>query len=186
MTRRCQLERPFSETRRSKVLRFIEVLAIVTATVIALISLKIACDTRHPSTGPILKIIETEAVAVLNRDIDRAVSLFAEDAFVRDFVEETNKKLGLVPLNVPTSWAGLSEIRERYVNLPIFTKLHHDGVVVTFDDTGKFARATASTNGRYVPQGQQPVDIFSVDGERWTFKKIGSDWKITSFTYNLP
>lgn len=172
--------------KRSTTLQLIAVLAAVVATATSVTSLMITLSARPPSAQPILQIIESEATAALERDIEKAISLYAEDAFVRDALGEAGKELGTVPLEVTTSWSGLEEIRERYANLPRFEALRHLGVVVTFDHAGKFAHATASTNGVIENETGVFTPIFSIDGERWNFEQIDGVWKITSFTYNVP
>ena len=183
---RHKARRFVNPVRRFFTLPRVEVFAAVIAMTISLLSLTISTCSRPPSSEPILQIIETEATAALERDIDKAINLFAEDAFVRDALGEAGKKLGVVLPQEPTSWSGLKEIRQRYANLPRFTTLSHLGVVVTFDDTKRLAKATASTNGVYESDTGTPAHIFSIDGERWTFAKIDGVWKITSFSYNVP
>ncbi len=153
---------------------------------VAVVSFVVGRASAPPSSEPILRIIDAEASAALQRDVDRAVALFADDAFVRDWLGESGKRAGNVPQDVPTSWSGMKEIRSRYESLPKFVSLRHLGIVVTFDDTKKFARATGSTNSVFIdPIKGTPTTISSIEGERWTFEKVGGVWKITSFTYNI-
>ena len=165
--------------------RVVIIVGMIVAIVFSTISIIITFQDRPPGSRPILDIIESEAVAALDKDIDKAVSLYSEDAFVRDVLGEIGKKLGTVPPDEWTSWCGHDEIRERYRNLPRFTALSHAGAVLTFDDTKKVATVIASTDGIYEDASGTLVNIFSIDGERWTFKKIEGVWKITNFSYNV-
>lgn len=115
-------------------------------------------------------IIEQEACCVVDGRIIDAVDLFAEDAYVRD-------------ASGGEVWSGNSII-ERYLNLPEFVYLKHDAVVFQ-DVDNTCAEVIADTVGTYYVNGTT-VDISSNQGEKWTFKKINGEWKITGFTYNLP
>ncbi len=120
--------------------------------------------------GHFLQIMDMEADATLEGNVDKAVSLYAPDGVVRD-------------AGAGTSSVGADEIRDRYSNLPEFSKLRHVDVTVTCDEGGELARARASTTGEMMEDGRM-VPISSVDGEEWTFQKVGGSWKIVSFTYN--
>lgn len=132
------------------------------------------------SGGPekdIREVIEQEASLVLAGRIDEALLLFNENAFIKDAVGGSKEW--------ETVWMGQKGIRERYAQLPRFTYLRHDAIDITLSSDGKYARATADTMGEYIVGGKK-VKISSNRGEKWTLEKIAGEWKITSFTYNLP
>lgn len=122
--------------------------------------------------GPIRELIDQEADAAREGDVDKAVSLYAPGAVVRD-------------AGAGVGWSGLSEIRQRYSDLPKFKKLDHVDVTVTFGEDGEFARAVASTAGEILNNDGSITFISSVSGEIWSFRRIEGDWKIVSFTYDF-
>lgn len=126
---------------------------------------------------PIREIIEQEAKLALEGRVDEVVLLFDEKAFVRDACGGNNDQ--------EIIWNGKDRITERYRNLPNFTCLKHDAVEITISSDRTYARAIADTIGIYAVGGQN-VTITSNQGEKWTFEKISGEWKIASFTYNLP
>ena len=137
------------------------------------------CDERGEEIelNKIRCLIQDEARFVLHEEIDNAVSLFDENAFLMD-AAGGNKDLQVI-------WKGRDEIEERYRNLPQFLYLKHAAIDITLDSDGNYARAIADTIGTYVVNGEE-VEISSNRGERWVFEKINGQWRITGFTYNLP
>ena len=147
---------------------------IVAAVVSGLITILI------PIIGPekdIREVIEQEASLVRAGRIDEVLLLFDENAFIKDAAGGSKEW--------ETVWMGQKEIRERYVQWPRFTYLRHDAIDITLSSDGKYARAIADTMGEYIVGGKK-VKISSNRGEKWTLEKIAGEWKITSFTYNLP
>jgi len=132
----------------------------------------------------IRQVIADEATAARTGDVDGAVELYAPNAVVRDGQAEIGKALGVLPPNVQSTWSGFDEIRDRYTHLEKFNELHHVDVTVTFEQGGQIARAVGSTSGEMVTADGSTTPISSIDGEMWTFQKIGGTWKIISFTYN--
>ena len=128
-------------------------------------------------TRDIRKVIEQEANLALEGSIDEAVSLFDKNAFVRD-AAGGNKDQEIV-------WNGVNNIADRYRNLPEFIYLKHEATEITISSDRTYARATADTIGTYIDNGRE-IKISGNQGEKWTFEKIDGEWKITSFTYNLP
>lgn len=123
------------------------------------------------------EIVNQEATLVLQGKIEEAVSLYAEDAYIRDAAGgDTGLEIW---------WKGQQEIADRYSKLPQFKYLKHDAIEITISSDKKYARAIADTIGEYVIDGKN-VRISSNRGERWTLEKVDGRWKITSFTYNLP
>ena len=117
----------------------------------------------------IQQVIHDEAAAALRADIDKALSLYTDDAVVRDAGSEQ-------------SWHGLQQIRDRYSELPQFTKLDHVDIQVILEPGGNSASAVASTSGEMLTNGVvTPVSSFL--GEYWTFKKVEGTWRIETFTY---
>jgi hypothetical protein len=120
---------------------------------------------------PIREIIEQEANLVFEGRIDEVVLLFDENASVRDELNQT-------------FWYGKDAIAERYRNLPHFTFLKHVAIEITVSTDKTYARAFSETVGSFEVNGTN-VDI-TTRGEKWTFKKIGGEWKIIGFTCNIP
>ena len=126
---------------------------------------------------PIREIIEKEANLTLEGKIDEVVLLYHEEAFVRDAAGgNTDQEI---------FWNGINRVAERYRDLPEFTYLKHDAIEIAVSSDRTYARAIADTIGTYKVNGTE-VKISSNQGEKWTFEKINGNWKITSFTYNLP
>ena len=120
----------------------------------------------------IRQIIGLEATYVVQGQIDKVITLYADQAVVKDAGNQI-------------MWTGNAQISNRYNSLPVFTFLKHDAVDIVFNSDLTYARATASTFGTYLSNGTQ-VNISGDQSERWSFERINGDWKITSFTYNLP
>jgi hypothetical protein len=119
-------------------------------------------------------IIQQEASLVQSGANAQAVSLYADNASIRDYL---GNRL----------WEGKSQITQRYANLEEFPYLTHEAITISFNLDGTIARANADTIGTYIDKSTNlPVDISSSQGERWVLQKISDEWKITSFTYNLP
>jgi len=125
----------------------------------------------------IRRIIDQEASLVLAGKIEEVVSLFDENAYVRDAAGgDTGQEI---------VWKGREEIANRYRNLPQFNDLKHDAIEITISSDKEYARAVADTIGEYVIDGKN-VRISSNRGEKWVLEKVGGKWMVTSFTYNLP
>jgi len=125
----------------------------------------------------IRSIIEQEAKLMLEGNIEELISLFDEDAFIRDVAGGNTEK--------EIIWHGKYRIAERYRNQPEFIYLKHEAIEITISSDKTYARVSADTIGIYKVNGIE-VKISSNQGEKWTLKKINGKWKITSFTYNLP
>ena len=123
------------------------------------------------------EIVNQEATLVLQGKIEEAVSLYAEDAYIRD--------AGGGDTGLEIWWKGQQEIADRYSKLPQFKYLKHDAIEITISSDKQYARVVADTIGECVIDGKN-VRISSNRGERWTLEKVDGRWKITSFTYNLP
>jgi hypothetical protein len=123
------------------------------------------------------EIVNQEAILVLQGKIEEVVSLYAEDAYIRDAAGgDTGLEIW---------WKGQQEIADRYRNLPQFTYLRHDAIEISISSDKEYARAVADTIGECVIGGKN-VRISSNRGEKWVLEKFDGNWKITSFTYNLP
>ncbi len=117
------------------------------------------------------QLIVAEGEAVVQQDIDRLQSMWASDGVVTD--------ANNTPSNTSDdkTWKGWNAIRDRYVNIvfpsnPAFAE--HPNIRVTI--TGDTATAIADTKIGVTNQK---------DNDRWTFRKIDGQWKITSLTYSL-
>ena len=141
-----------------------------------------AAETVTANEAAIRRLITTEASVAIAHDAKLALSIYKEDATVRDALAEQRQALGLLPPGIKTSWHGHDEIGPRYAQLPVFPSLTHIAISMTFDSGG--ASATSSTSGEVVLPDGSIIPISSVDGDLWRFKKIDGEWKITSFTYN--
>ena len=119
----------------------------------------------------IRQIIVAEGEAVVQQDIDRLQAMWASDGVVTD----ANR----TPDNASDdkTWKNWSQIRDRYVNIvfpsnPAFAE--HPNIRVTI--TSDTATALADTK----------IGITNLkDNDKWTFRKIDGQWKVTSLTFSL-
>lgn len=115
------------------------------------------------------QIIVAEGEAVVQQDIDRLQSMWDKDGVVTD----ANR----TPDNASDdkTWKGWAAIRDRYVNIvfpsnPGFAE--HPNIRVTI--TGSTASAVSDTK----------IGATNLkDNDKWTFRKIDGQWKITSLTF---
>ncbi len=136
-----------------------------------------AARPRTPTPVPandeeaIRQIAVAEGEAVVQQDIDRLQAMWATDGVVTDANHTPNN-----PSDDKT-WKGWAAIRDRYVNIvfpsnPAFAE--HPNIRVTI--TNDTATAIADTK----------IGITNLkDNDRWTFRKIDGQWKITSLTFSL-
>jgi ketosteroid isomerase-like protein len=118
----------------------------------------------------IRQLIVAEGEAVVQQDIDRLQAMWASDGVVTD----ANR----TPDNASDdkTWKGWAAIRDRYVNIvfpsnPAFAE--HPNIRVTI--TGDTASAVADTK----------IGTTNVkDNDKWTFRKIDGQWRITSLTFS--
>ncbi|MBI5031256.1 MAG: nuclear transport factor 2 family protein [Chloroflexi bacterium] len=132
---------------------------------------------RTPTPQPandeeaIRQLIVAEGEAVVQQDIDRLQGMWANDGVVTD----ANR----TPDNAADdkSWKNWNQIRDRYVNIvfpsnPAFAE--HPNIRVNI--TGDTATATADTK----------IGVTNLkDNDKWTFRKITGQWKVTSLTFSL-
>ncbi len=119
----------------------------------------------------IKQLINAEGEAVVQQDIDRLQGMWASDGVVTDAnrtaANTSDDKI----------WKNWQAIRDRYVNIvfpsgPGFAE--HPNIRVTI--TGDTASAVADTK----------IGVTNVkDNDKWTFRKIDGQWKITSLTFSL-
>lgn len=133
--------------------------------------------TRTPTAVPandeeaIKQLINAEGEAVVQQDIDRLQSMWANDGVVTD----ANR----TPANASDdkTWKQWGAIRDRYVNIvfpsgPAYAD--HPNIRVTI--TGDTATALADTK----------IGITNAkDNDKWTFRKIDGQWRMTSLTFSL-
>lgn len=159
----------------------------------ALLIVAVGCSTGAPppppnGTGPVVRqrtptpvpandeeatrqIIVAEGEAVVQQDIDRLQAMWAPDGVVSDANHTPDN-----PSDDKT-WKGWAAIRDRYVNIvfpsnPAFAE--HPNIRVTL--TGDTATALADTK----------IGITNLkDNDKWTFRKIDGQWRITSLTFSL-
>jgi len=120
-------------------------------------------------------IINQEAVLAKDHNVDEMISLYTDDAILRD-AAGGNRDLERV-------WRG-NQIEDRYKNLGDFTYLRHEYIDITVNSDGQYARAYSDTVGEYVSDGKSYL-ISNNKGEQWTFKKVNGKWMISYFTFNL-
>jgi ketosteroid isomerase-like protein len=158
----------------------------------ALIILAIGCNTAAPAPptarpapprtrtatpvppddqSAIRQLINAECEAVVQQDIDRLQGMWTSDGVVTDANHTPDNTSDDV------TWKGWDAIRDRYVNIvfpsnPTFCE-HFNTQVTINGDT-----ATA-ISGIRIGVTNAP------NSNKWTFKKTGDGWRITSLTYNV-
>lgn len=119
----------------------------------------------------IRQLVVAEGEAVVQQDIDRLQGMWASDGVVTDANRTPNN-----PSDDKT-WKGWAAIRDRYVNIvfpsnPAFAE--HPNIRVTM--TGDTATAIADTK----------IGTTNLkDNDKWTFRKMDGQWRITSLTFGL-
>ena len=119
----------------------------------------------------IRQLIVAEGEAVVQQDIDRLQGMWASDGVVTDANRSPDTT------SDDKTWKGWASIRDRYVNIvfpsnPAFAE--HPNIRVTI--TSDTATALADTK----------IGITNLkDNDKWTFRKIDGQWKITSLTFSL-
>jgi hypothetical protein len=118
----------------------------------------------------IRQLIVAEGEAVVQQDIDRLQAMWASDGIVTDANRTPDTA------SDDKTWKNWSAIRDRYVNIvfpsnPAFAE--HPNIRVTI--TSDTAAAVADTK----------IGVTNVkDNDKWTFRKIDGQWKITSLTFS--
>lgn len=133
----------------------------------------VACQPAPPTSDreAILALMSAEAEAAIHDDAARLPELWAADGLIRDANHTPDD-----PTDDHT-WLGYDAILSRYLTIvfPLhLTQLARTDVHLTFE--GDTATATATT----VIEGE-----VSPGGERWTFARVGGEWRITSIVFNL-
>lgn len=117
------------------------------------------------------QLINAEGESVVQQDIDRLQGLWASDGVVSDANHTPDN-----PSDDKT-WKGWAAIRDRYVNIVFPSSpqsAEHPNIRVTV--TGDTASALSDTK----------IGITNAkDNDKWTFRKIDGQWKITSLTFSL-
>jgi ketosteroid isomerase-like protein len=119
----------------------------------------------------IRQLIVAEGEAVVQQDIDRLQSMWANDGVVTDANRTPDNSAD------DKTWKGWGQIRDRYVNIvfpsnPAFAEHPNIRVSITSDT----ASATADTK----------IGVTNLkDNDKWTFRKIDGQWKVTSLTFSL-
>ena len=117
------------------------------------------------------QLINAEGEAVVQQDIDRLQSMWASDGVVTDANRTASNT------SDDKTWKNWSAIRDRYVNIvfpstPAFAE--HPNIRVTI--TGDTANAIADTK----------IGVTNLkDNDKWTFRKIDGQWRVTSLTFSL-
>ncbi len=119
----------------------------------------------------IRQLIIAEGEAVVQQDIDRLQAMWASDGVITDANRTPDSTAD------DKTYKNWNQIRDRYVNIvfpsnPAFAE--HPNIRVTI--TGDTATAIADTK----------IGITNLkDTDKWTFRKIDGQWKITSLTFSL-
>lgn len=115
--------------------------------------------------------IDAEGEAVVQQDIDRLQDMWASDGVVTDANRTPDN-----PSDDKT-WKGWQAIRDRYVNIVFPSNpalAEHPNTRVTI--TGDTASAVSDTK----------IGVTNAkDNDKWTFRKITGQWKITSLTFGV-
>ena len=135
-----------------------------------------ASITRTPTPVPstdeeaIKQLINAEGEAVVQQDIDRLQGMWASDGVVTDANRSPDNA------SDDKTWKSWQAIRDRYVNIvfpsnPAFAE--HPNIRITI--TGDTASAISDTK----------IGVTNVkDNDKWTFRKITGQWKLTSLTFS--
>lgn len=133
-----------------------------------------------PSPSAVTMLMNEDAEAAMTRKLAIVNRIYAPDAFVKDAACQSPGQ--------STTWRRLPQIRARYRALPEFSSLQHEFAQVRFiPDTARATRATATaqTVGHVKPSATSPSGNYIHGDEKWTFARVGGQWLITSFTYNV-
>ncbi len=133
--------------------------------------------TRTPTPVPandeeaIKQLIYAEGEAVVQQDIDRLQSMWAPDGVVTDANRTPNNA------SDDKTWQKWAAIRDRYVNIvfpsnPAYADHPNIRIAITNDT------ATAIADTRIGVTNAK-------DNDKWTFRKMDGQWKITSLTFSL-
>ncbi len=147
------------------------------AVVIFLLALALSACSKGKPRNPeadraqIQQILAAESKGVVDEDIDGLMSLWTDDAVVRDANHTPNDPSDDVV------WEGKDAIRERYVkvvfpgNPPL---VEHQIVAIKFEGNTAVVTTTTKIGNEVAPSG-----------DRWKFKKVRGRWLIAGLTYNL-
>ncbi len=140
---------------------------------IALLLAISACGGSNPEKekAAIAAVLQAEAQGVAEKNIDEVMSLWAEDAEIRDARHTPEDPSDDVV------WSGKDAIRERYVKV-VFpgnpSVVSHPDMEVTIHGNEAVVTTTTKIGCEIAPSG-----------DRWTLKKVKGKWLLTSLTYNL-
>ncbi len=133
--------------------------------------------TRTPTPVPandeeaLKQLIYAEGEAVVQQDIDRLQAMWASDGVVTDANNTASNT------SDDKTWSKWGAIRDRYVNIVFPSSppaAEHPNIKLTV--TGDTATAIADTK----------IGITNAkENDRWTFRKMDGQWKITSLTFSL-
>ena len=122
----------------------------------------------------ISKLIDSEAKETLNRDLEKVMKIFDENATI---IQVGQKQ-----------WSGKKEIKARYKSvfeeLAFTGNLSHLDKKITFE--GDCATVRASTTGAYKRRqiiNDQWHDFSNILGEYWLLCQRQDKWKVVRFTY---
>ncbi len=145
-------------------------------TIVVLITLLLAlsaCSRSNPEKdkADIAAVLQAEAQGVAEKDIDKVMALWAEDAEIRD-AHHTPDDPG-----DDVVWSGKDAIRERYVKV-VFpgnpSTVYHPDMQFSIHGNEAVVTTTTKIGNEVAPSG-----------DRWTLKKVKGRWVLTSLTYNL-
>lgn len=141
---------------------------------IILVVLLIAIVFRPPTEQEnIIQLINNEAIWSKQKNIDKIMTLFDDNAYVAD------AQGGI--------WNGSEGIRNRYEWIfghQDYILLRHVDIKVAVE--GKDALVTCSTEGLFLNEvGEENPIHGGKDSERWVLEQINGEWKVIAFVYNL-
>jgi len=121
----------------------------------------------------IIDILNTYKESTNTADAKLAVSLYTEDAI-------------MIPANFPTNVGkeaifGFYDYAFSLLQLTLEFDIDENQIVI---NGGTAYATTSSTGTRFYRESKETVP--EINRELWIFKKIGGDWKINRYMFNVP
>lgn len=133
---------------------------------------------NNPPEALIRAKVFSEENAALSKDIDAAVALWSRDGVIRDvnytLHDESDDRV----------WRGLDQIRARYeeeFGLRTYVNLSHQNLSMFIEEE---KASVVNDLSATIQSAGKKQKVFLSKGDRWTFRKEGDEWKISSLTVN--